>query len=93
MSNFRSSEPTRWIRLALIMLYAMSGFANFGTLGIMIGGLARWHRNGATRSMRLGIEVDRIGHTGDLHIGAIVGVLTYVIVIPGRRVSAEPGIH
>ena len=28
-------------RSRLIMLYAMCGFANFGSLGIMIGGLDR----------------------------------------------------
>ena len=38
--DWRSCRPTRSIaRSRLIMLYAMCGFANFGSLGIMIAGL------------------------------------------------------
>ena len=39
-------------RSRLIMLYAMCGFANFGSLGIMIGGLPPWRRSAATTSSR-----------------------------------------
>jgi len=36
----------------LMMTYALCGFANFGSLGIMIGGLATLARSAATRSFR-----------------------------------------
>ena len=39
-------------RSRLILLYAMGGFANFGSLGIMIAGLAPWCPTGATKSCR-----------------------------------------
>ena len=41
-------------RSRLIMLYAMCGFANFASLGIMIGGLGTMAPSGARRSMRSG---------------------------------------
>ena len=39
-------------RSRLIMTYALCGFANFGSLGILIGGLATMDANVATRSSR-----------------------------------------
>ena len=39
-------------RSRLIMLYAMCGFANFGSVGIMIAGVGAWCRSAATRSCR-----------------------------------------
>jgi nucleoside permease NupC len=36
-------------RSLLIMIYALCGFANFGNLGIMLGGSGRWSRNADTR--------------------------------------------
>ena len=53
-------------RSRLIMLYAMCGFANFGSLGIMIGG-PRHHGAGAARRRALArLQVDRVGHARDL---------------------------
>jgi len=37
-------------RSRLMMTYALCGFANFGSLGIMIGGLRPWPPSAATRS-------------------------------------------
>jgi len=39
-------------RSRLILPYATCGFANFGSLGIMIAGLATRRRNGATTMVR-----------------------------------------
>ena len=53
-------------RSRLIMLYGLSGFANFGSLGIMIGGPCH-HGAGATRRRRVARhEVDRLRHARDL---------------------------
>ena len=38
----------------LILTYALCGFANFGSLGILIGGLGRWCRSGGRRWWRWG---------------------------------------
>jgi len=55
MSNCQNSG-TRCTRpaLTLIMLYAMCGFANFASLGIMIGGLGTWRRTARGDQMRSG---------------------------------------
>jgi len=63
-------------RSRLIMLYAMCGFANFGSLGIMIGGLGAMAPERRDENQRARTEVDRIGHAGDMLDGAMVGVLT-----------------
>ena len=39
-------------RSRLIMLYAMCGFANFGSVGIMIAAVGRWCPSGGRRSCR-----------------------------------------
>jgi CNT family concentrative nucleoside transporter len=63
-------------RSRLIMLYAMCGFANFGSLGIMIGGLGTMapERRGEINS--LGLKSIVSGTLTTCLIGAIVGVLT-----------------
>ena len=56
-------------RSRLIMLYAMCGFANFGSLGIMIAGLATMapeRREDVDLARR---QVDRLGHARDLPDG------------------------
>ena len=56
-------------RSRLIMLYAMCGFANFGSLGIMLGGLDR-DGAGAPRRDRLArAEIDRLRHADHLPDG------------------------
>ena len=56
-------------RSRLIMLYAMCGFANFGSLGIMIGGLTTMAPERRERRHLARPEVDRVGHALDLPDG------------------------
>ena len=56
-------------RSRLIMLYAMCGFANFGSLGIMIAGLSTMCPEKRDEVVSLGLEVDRLGHADDMPAG------------------------
>ena len=47
------------------MLYALCGFANFGSLGIMIGGLATMAPERRDDVISLGPEIDRLRHALD----------------------------
>jgi CNT family concentrative nucleoside transporter len=62
-------------RSRLIMLYAMCGFANFGSLGIMIGGLSAMAPSRRDDIVSLGLKSILSGTLSTLLIGAIVGVL------------------
>jgi concentrative nucleoside transporter, CNT family len=62
-------------RSRLIMLYAMCGFANFGSLGIMIGGLATMAPERREDVISLGFKSIVSGTLSTCLIGAIVGVL------------------
>ncbi len=62
-------------RSRLIMLYAMCGFANFGSLGIMIGGLATMAPERRQDVISLGFKLIVSGTLSTCLIGAIVGVL------------------
>jgi CNT family concentrative nucleoside transporter len=62
-------------RSRLIMLYAMCGFANFGSLGIMIGGLATMAPERRDDVVALGLRSIVSGTLATCLIGAIVGVL------------------
>jgi concentrative nucleoside transporter, CNT family len=63
-------------RSRLIMLYAMCGFANFGSLGIMIGGLATMAPERRDDVVSLGVKSIVSGTLATCLIGAIVGVLS-----------------
>ena len=63
-------------RSRLIMLYAMCGFANFGSLGIMIGGLATMAPERREDVISLGPKSIVSGTLSTLLLGAIVGVLS-----------------
>jgi CNT family concentrative nucleoside transporter len=63
-------------RSRLIMLYAMCGFANFGSLGIMIAGLATMAPDRRDDVVSLGIKSIVSGTLSTCLIGAIVGALT-----------------
>ena len=63
-------------RSRLIMLYAMCGFANFGSLGIMIAGLATMAPERRGDVVSLGLKSIVSGTLATCLIGAIVGVLT-----------------
>ncbi len=53
-------------RSRLIMLYAMCGFANFGSLGIMIAGLATMCAGTPRRRGLARVEIDRLRHADDV---------------------------
>ena len=63
-------------RSRLIMLYAMCGFANFGSLGIMIAGLATMAPDRRDDVLSLGVKSIMSGTIATCLMGAIVGVLT-----------------
>jgi CNT family concentrative nucleoside transporter len=62
-------------RSRLIMIYAMCGFANFGSLGIMIGGLATMAPSRRPEIVGLGLKSILSGTLTTCLLGAIVGVL------------------
>jgi CNT family concentrative nucleoside transporter len=62
-------------RSRLIMLYAMCGFANFGSLGIMIGGLGTMAPERRADVTALGLKAIVAGTLSTCLIGSIVGVL------------------
>jgi CNT family concentrative nucleoside transporter len=63
-------------RSRLIMLYAMCGFANFGSLGIMIGGLGTMAPGRRDEIASLGLKSIVSGTLTTCLMGAIVGVLS-----------------
>jgi CNT family concentrative nucleoside transporter len=63
-------------RSRLIMLYAMCGFANFGSLGIMIAGLSTMAPERRDDVLSLGLKSILSGTLATCLMGAIVGVLT-----------------
>jgi CNT family concentrative nucleoside transporter len=63
-------------RSRLIMLYAMCGFANFGSLGIMIAGLSTMAPERREDVLSLGLKSIVSGTIATCVMGAIVGVLT-----------------
>ena len=63
-------------RSRLIMLYAMCGFANFGSLGIMIGGLGTMAPERRDEIASLGLKSIVSGTLTTCMMAAIVGVLS-----------------
>src|SRR5204863_670695 len=63
-------------RSRLIMLYAMCGFANFGSLGIMIAGLGTMAPERRDDVLSIGLKSIVSGTIATCVMGAIVGVLT-----------------
>jgi concentrative nucleoside transporter, CNT family len=63
-------------RSRVIMLYALCGFANFASLGIMIGGMATMVPERRDDVVSLGIKSIVGGTLTTCLLGAIVGVLT-----------------
>jgi CNT family concentrative nucleoside transporter len=63
-------------RSRLIMLYALCGFANFGSLGILIGGLATLAPERRDDVVSLGFKSIVSGTLATCLVGAVVGVLT-----------------
>jgi CNT family concentrative nucleoside transporter len=63
-------------RSRLIMLYAMCGFANFASLGIMIGGLGTMAPGRREEINALGLKSIVSGTLTTCLMGAVVGVMT-----------------
>jgi len=63
-------------RSKLIMLYAMCGFANFGSLGIMIGGLGAMAPQRREEIASLGLKSIVSGTLTTCLMGAVVGVMS-----------------
>ena len=63
-------------RSQLIMTYALCGFANFGSLGIMIGGLGTMVPERRAEIVALGMKSIVAGTLATCMTGAVVGVLT-----------------
>jgi CNT family concentrative nucleoside transporter len=63
-------------RSRLIMLYALCGFANFGSLGIMIAGLGTMAPERRDEVVALGVKSIISGTLTTCLLGAIVGVLS-----------------
>ena len=58
-----------------IMLYALCGFANLGSLGIMIGGLAAMAPERRADVVSLGAKSIASGTLSTCLLGAVVGIL------------------
>ena len=63
-------------RSRLIMTYALCGFANFGSLGIMIGGLGTMVPERREEIVALGIRSIAAGTLATCMTGAVVGIIT-----------------
>jgi CNT family concentrative nucleoside transporter len=64
-------------RSRLIMTYALCGFANFGSLGILIGGMATMVPERREEIVALGLRSIVAGTLATLMVGAVVGMLTW----------------
>lgn len=64
-------------RSRLIMVYALCGFANFGSLGIMIGGLATMAPERRADIVELGAKTLVSGSLATLVAASVVGMLTW----------------
>jgi len=62
-------------RSRLIMTYALCGFANFGSLGILIGGMATMVPERRDEIVALGLRSIVAGTLATLMVGAVVGVI------------------
>ena len=63
-------------RSELIMTYALCGFANFGSLGIMIGGLTTLAPQRRSEIVALGLRSIVSGTLATCSTGAVIGMLT-----------------
>ncbi len=62
-------------RSRLIMTYALCGFANLGSLGIMIGGLTAMAPDRRQEIVALGMKAIVAGTLATCMTGAVVGIL------------------
>jgi CNT family concentrative nucleoside transporter len=61
-------------RSRVIMVYALCGFANFGSLGILIGGLGTMVPQRRSEIVGLGMKAIASGTLATLLTGAVVGL-------------------
>jgi CNT family concentrative nucleoside transporter len=59
----------------MIMTYCLCGYANYGSLGIMIGGMATMVPERREEIVALGVRSIVAGTLATLMTGAVVGVL------------------
>ncbi|MFW5798783.1 MAG: NupC/NupG family nucleoside CNT transporter, partial [Planctomycetota bacterium] len=62
-------------RSRMIMVYAMCGFANFGSLGIMVGGLTALAPERRSEIVGLGLKTIVSGTIATLMTGAVIGAI------------------
>ena len=62
-------------RSQIIMIYALCGFANFGSLGIMIGGLATMVPERRKEIVALGFKAILAGTLATMMTGAVVALI------------------
>ena len=62
-------------RSELIMAYALCGFANFGSLGIMVGGLTTMVPERRVEIVNLGLKSVLAGTLATCCTGAVVGII------------------
>ena len=62
-------------RSRIIMVYALCGFANFGSLGIMIGGLTAMAPERRSEIVGLGLKSILAGTLATMMTGAVVGII------------------
>jgi CNT family concentrative nucleoside transporter len=67
-------DGTLSLRSRMIMTYALCGFANFGSLGILIGGLATMAPQRRDEVVALGLKSIVAGTLATCMTGAVVGV-------------------
>jgi CNT family concentrative nucleoside transporter len=63
-------------RSRLIMTYALSSFANFGSLGILIGGLGSLAPERRDEIVGLGMKALVAGTLATCMTGAVIGIFT-----------------
>jgi CNT family concentrative nucleoside transporter len=68
-------EGTLSARSRVIMTYGMCGFANFGSLGIMIGGIGAMVKERRDEIVELGLKSIIAGTIATCMTGALVGIL------------------
>ena len=62
-------------RSQMIMIYALCGFANLGSLGIMIGGLGAMVPERRNEIVSLGMKSILSGTMATCMVGAVIGLL------------------
>jgi concentrative nucleoside transporter, CNT family len=72
----RLSQDALDARSRLIMAYALTSFANFGSLGILIGGLGSLAPERRDEVVNLGMRAILAGTLATCMTGAVVGILT-----------------